>query len=316
MSIRSVAVLLGSMMLAAGLILGCGSSSTVINSTAPTPSPASLTGNWLLAGHLSSFPNPTSFSNPNIGTNLSAAIFVSGQQVTAQGYLQVQCSASSGFGELVLLSGSLANDGTFTLTIPSSPVIPTFQQLSIAGHVPTSASSTSWAGRYIITYPSDFQPSSSLCSRTQTAALIATPIPPLSGIYAGPASTFQTASGSIGSNATLSLSVEQETPIFNSGPIPSGNPVFSNSLIGELPLTATITVTGSPCFTSGTTVAEQSSNVIGGGIYLLNLTMNDGSVMFLSGTLGDATLSTVGVNYRVSGGACDTKSGETTLTRS
>ena len=289
------------------MLTGCGAH---LNPTETAAAPVSLTGNWLLSGQLSPFPGPTP------GLSLSAAVFVSGQQVSAQGYLQDQCSATAGIGGTFFVSGQMADDGTFTLTTPSLPLGSNSVQISIAGQAPDARSPSGWAGQYTITYPSGSPPLGLPCAAAQNVAFTASPLPPLSATYiSGENQAFPT-SPSLGPNVSLSLSIEQGAPILNALTIPGENPLAADSSLGKIPLTGTVSVSGSPCFTSGTAAGPPALGSVFGAFYSLHFTMNDGSQLLVYGTMIDNDVSSLHAIYAVIGGSCDQDSGELILNRS
>ena len=293
------------------LLAGCG---IHLNPATEAEQPVSLTGDWLLAGPLLPFgvllPGP--ITTPQL--SLTADLFVSGNEVSAEGYMQVQCSADNGFGGTFFVFGEMADNGTFTLTNPGVAVFSKSVQISISGQAPNAASPSGWAGQYTVTYPSGS--ASTACGSTQSASFTATPIPSLSGTYTGAASQASSTVDGIGAGASLSLSLVQGAPILNAETVPGANPVSPESSVGQIPLSGTITVTGSPCFVSGTVTSTRALNLLIGSYYQIQFTMNDGSQLFLNGALIDSTASSLNTFYGVSGGKCDKDGGKTTLTRS
>ena len=282
------------------LLTACGVHLNDPPSTALSP----LTGNWLIAGQIFPFPGPQN------GMSLTASLVVDGTQVTANGYFQSQC-ASSGFGATVSLSGKLAQDGSFTLTEPTSPGVTLSNQVSVSGRVP-SAAGESWPGTYSI-QSSAGGTGSFACNVKESASFIATPIPPLNGLYTGPASSYSGTQGSLGANATLQLNVNQGEALLLSA-LPPGTSAPTNYIAGTMPLAATLAVAGSACFTSGSTGSSQLASLVEGNFFTLNLTMSDGSQMLMTGLLNDLNASAINVLYTVTGGQCDKSGGETTLT--
>ena len=272
----------------------------------PSAAPSPLTGNWLLAGQLAPFPGPQA------GMSLSSALVVNGTQVYAFGFLQVQCSAG-GFGTSFGLSGQIAADGTFTLTAPALPgaPIPT-EQISISGSQPPAAGAN-WSGNYSVTATSSANAPS--CTFTQTSAFTATALAPLTGVYGGPSSRFAGSQNGLGANVTFALNLDQGMELTGSPTLL--HPTAAGSIAATpLPLAATLTVTGSPCFTSGSTTSRSSADFVGGSFFGVVLTMNDGSQMSLSGFINDVAEDGTSVFYAIQGGNCDKQGGETVLTRS
>ncbi len=284
--------------LCCSLLTACGIHLNDLPSDAPSP----LNGNWLLAGQLAPFPQ----QQP--GMSLSSALTVDGTTVYAAGFLQVQCSPTSGFGETFSLQGQLAKDGTFTLTQPSTPDLST-EFISISGSIPAAAGA-SWSGMYHIT-PSG-SANTANCTLTQAASFQASAIAPLTGTYGGPSTRFPGSPNGLGANVSLALNLNQGAAL--TGMSSSGSSgIIAN---GALPLAATLTVIGSSCFTSGTTGSLNGSDFVAGGFFGMTLTMNDGSQMQLTGFLNDLTEDQTTVLYGIKGGNCDKEGGETVLTHS
>jgi hypothetical protein len=232
-----------------------------------------LTGNWNLVGNRSVAQYPL----------LSAAIVVSGDQVTTQGDLQTACSnRSGGVGGSFQLIGQINADGAFQLS--ETPAGAQFNsiQLSITGTAPLTGTNT-WAGTYTYTDLSGY----TNCLVDQTNPLTAAALAPFSGTYLGSLT-------SQSSSITLSLTVSQgaATSVPNSpGPY--------------LPLTGTITVTGTPCFTSGT-LSTTSISQIGGDQFTLAFSMTDGSLALVNGEFASpAESSLTQVSFAVIGGQCN-----------
>jgi hypothetical protein len=141
------------------------------------------------------------------------------------------------------------------------------------------------------------------CGFSQTADFTAQAIPPLNATYTG-----SIASARLGSGASLVLEVAQLAPVAPPRQ-PSAMPFYFD------PLSATIAVSGSPCFTSGTTVGNTFPNQIAGDTINLQFTMNDGSQLLLFGYLNDLSEATLNAQLlSVFGGKCDQAQGSATLT--
>jgi len=170
-------------------------------------------------------------------------------------------------------------------------------QVSIKGQVPADGSTT-WMGSYTITNAA----SDTSCTFNQSNSFVATAYPPLDGTYAG-----TIAGQSPDKGLTISAQITQEPLTLI--------PTSSSSLVRglKIPLSGTIKVTGSLCFTSGTTTqgtaGSTSLPVLGqvdGDTFLLNYTMNDGSDLQLNGYFADSSESELYVqNAFVFGGKCN-----------
>jgi hypothetical protein len=227
---------------------------------------------------------------------LTFAMGVNGNTVYAKGNIGVNCSGGSvGMGGGLSLTGQIASDGTFLLTNAAEPLDSI--QVAIQGKVPAEGSTT-WAGSFTVTNAL----TETSCNVNVTSNFVATPYSPLNGTYAG------TITGpKFGSGITVTTQITQEA--------------FTSAAVGPLsvpsfftPLSATMTVKGSPSLTSGTTTASQVpawSSSITGDAFLLTFLMNDGSTLVLSGWFTDSSESTLqvmvmtGFGSTGSGGASD-----------
>ncbi len=279
-------------------LAGCGSSPT------PAAPPTSLDGNWSLAGARTPATYPL----------LAATLNVQGSQITGQGTLQVQCTpaAAAGLplfpeeiGGTLPLSGQIAADGTFTMTSPTIGLAPNTYSVSLSGNSPTKTSPNTWTGTYTIQASLGSIISTSPCIYSHSAGFTSLPIAPLAGTYTGPATNGLFGNG-LGASAAFTLQVTQ-------GPATLISSLPTSAY--ELPLGATIAVTGSPCFASGTTVGALSTSQISGDTFAIDLVMNDGSQLHLSGFLNDLGAATLNTTAVVFGGTCSQAISYTTLTR-
>jgi hypothetical protein len=265
--------------IASQAILGCGT----LNPS-PSSSAASLNGNWDLTG------SQTLYQYPYI----SVALAVEGNEISAQGDMMVSCTNSWGIatGGGFDLSGHIAADGTFTLNESSGNQ--NSIQLVIAGAVPPNGADA-WTGSYSFSDLAGY----SGCIVNQTGSFTATELAPINGTYAGAL----TGSGNVVVSTTLTQGA------VTSSPGPTGSPVY------YLPISGTITISGSSCFTHGTS-SVSTFNRIGGDIFELNFTMDDGSQILLGGqfTSSDESAFIPG-SFVVNGGQCNDDHYNGTLTR-
>ncbi len=241
---------------------------------------------------------------------LSTTLVVIGNQITGQGNVQLQCSPESTVGGSFNLSGVISNDGSFTAVSsnPGAPPDPSLAlfQIMLSGNSPPAASPGLWSGNYTLSSSATAITGTQTCSYSHSASFTAASIAPLNGMYAG-----QGYSGPFPGhgNPTVAytLQVSQGSPtLFTRG----------NFSAYQLPLSATLTVTGSTCFTTGTTAGDIASSYIAGDTITIDFLMNDGSHLGLSGSLTDPTGATLSVTGSVFGGACNLAFTSATLTRS
>jgi hypothetical protein len=257
-------------LIASHALIGCGSgtSSSTPSSSTGTPAsgppvPALLNGNWNLAGNRALAQYPL----------LSLSLIVNGNQITANGDEAVQCSNRlGGVGGTFSLTGQIASDGTFQLAETATGMQLDDIQVAVTGTAPTADSNT-WTGTYSFTELAGY----TSCIVNQTGQLTAAPLASFTGTYNG---TLTSSSG----NVTLSLAAQQ------------GAAATTSVGTYYLPLTANLTVSGSPCFTSGTTNTYSISQ-IQGDLANLSFTMSDGSQAYLNVVYADpgaATLTSLG----------------------
>jgi len=239
-----------------------------------SPSFAALDGNWHIAGEQGNKILP-----PLQSPLLTFAIGVSGDTVYASGNVGVICSSGTGaIGGTSELIGEIASDGTFQLSNSNEPLDSI--QITIQGKAPAPGSTT-WSGNYTVTNGS----TAIGCTFNLTSDFVATLYPPLDGTYSG------TITGQgLGSGITVTTQITQGT--FTSGKLTAR----SSGSVYYTPLSATITVSGSPSFTTGTTDASQllpGSSSIGGNSFALNFLMNNGSTLTLTGWFSDPSETTL-----------------------
>jgi hypothetical protein len=228
-----------------------------------TTKPSSLlNGNWLLTGSW----NTSSEESPRLTVSLG----VQGDRVFGGGDFQIQNGASHcGFGSGFFLEGSVAWDGTFVLT-----AVRTFDSdrpnISIRGKFP-QAGSREWPGSFV--FPAGaMRGRPEYCPTLYTGDFVATPLPPLKGVYSG-SITMADFSRSI---VTVEFA-EGELTTFEYAPGHMG---------GFVPLKATMTVSGSSQRPAQTLTAESSasgiSNYVKGDQFdLLFHTEKDGEIRLI-----------------------------------
>jgi hypothetical protein len=258
------------------VLFGCG------GVPAANVSGASLDGNWSIVGTGSLFSAPA----------LSFSLIAEGNQLYGRGDVGVDCGTSGGgVGGSVDLTGTLASDGTFQLTQAAGTgetLDGSVLKVVVNGEI--SPGNAAWSGTYAMTS------SGGSCPVNETGSFVATAFAPLTGTYAGQLVDDNTGAGGI----TASLSVTQgEATLLQT----------SLSTYYYLPVASTITVSGIPCFSKGTTmVAADGISLSGVGGYFVNLQykMDDGSTLLGHAQLADTKDSAMQLQVSdVTGGACD-----------
>jgi hypothetical protein len=247
----------------------------------PAPAPISPPLNYTPNGNWLLVGNQPKEQYPII----SAALIVSGNQVIASGLMETACG--EGIGEYPFyLTGPVAPGGSSQLAS-----IPPDASITISGVLPASGATT-WSGTY-----------TDNCGINQSGPFTATVLPALSGTYKG---TLQ--GGSAGQGMTVTFSQGAATSATNGG--------FT---LYYLPLSVTVTITGSPCFTHGTSIAGYStyygpSEIYGAGVDGAVL-MDNGSQLGFMGSFSAPDESTIDFGLAAPGGACNWNNYGGTLTR-
>ena len=288
--------------------LAVAQNTTEAASTSPPQSSATsspLNGNWNLTGNRKKEQFPL----------LSMFLQVNGKQILAGGDYQAVCpdsprdgSGGRGGG----LRGDIAPDGSFTIrNSPQSTI-----QVEISGHVPTEGA-TAWSGQY--TLAGDL--SRKCPAYRQINSFTATLFAPLNGTFSG----------------TLAMQYFESPPPAYTGPLTSqakfsiivtqGAVVAQRLNTGDIhfhfPLTGTIRVKGSSCFSHGSadplTYGTHASgpspySTLQGDVVTLRFAMNDESQLNLHAVFADPGESALVVtDARVVGGECDKQSFHGTL---
>jgi hypothetical protein len=168
----------------------------------------------------------------------------------------------------------IGSDGTFVLTNSSTSSDPI--QITINGAVPSDGAPT-WQGSYKLTTSA----STTSCVFNQSGSFSATQYPAFQGSYVG---TITSGKG-IATGTTISLQVSQSPPTF--AYLGSQSTPFL-----YLPLTGTVTMSGSPCFSSGT-FSQSANSVLTADSFLMSISGNDGSLGQIQGWFSDQTETTL-----------------------
>jgi hypothetical protein len=284
------------------------------NGTYPTPtSPpkssiqaSALNGNWYIAGNRMKKQFPL----------LSIYLHVDGTQIIGHGWVQAACpnDARQGMGGSLTLHGETAPDGHFTLKNGARNTV----EVEISGQAPAEGATT-WSGEYTLTG----EISHECASYRETNSFTAIPIVDLNGTFSGGVKIhyFQpappTAKAPEGSQVHFSIIVAQGSATSQTLK-PRGARFY-------LPLTGTIQVKGSSCFSHGQadplTYSTHGSvpsrySTLGGDALDLWFAMNDESQVNVVAVFTDPGASALEIiNARVVGGKCDHQSFLGTLER-
>jgi hypothetical protein len=270
------------------LLSGCGAWNVLPYS--PTPAASPLTGNWLVVGSLSNFGPSFAQGQAQSPFNLAVSLDVTGGKVTGYASTAFICANSGGGGAGGLMTASIGADGGFELQPPVLGTgVPTVT-FDVRGVAPQTAGGT-WSGTYTATDTNNG------CTST-SGAFTAVPIMPVTGTYA--------ATGTLRSQGSSGSTPLTITATFQQGAL--GVPSTSTRVNSQNILNGNIAVQGSPCFSSGT-INPMGGGVLGSSV-LAVYTMNDGSELFVSGYIRDASVSTIElVGFLVNGGQCDKEFG-------
>ena len=264
-----------------------------------TSAPSPLTGNWQLTGN----------RERNLYPLLSMAIHVNGKQVTAEGDNFVVCPASprDGIGGNQEMSGEIDPDGNFTMrTISSRNTL----QLAVTGRVP-DAGSTSWAGTYKFTTPTSHG-----CMFDQQGTFTATLLAPLSGTFHGPVTmSYPSAPPPPGYTGPMTAQLKFTITATQGGEFLTHEKKVGAPFI-YLPLAGTINVSGSACFTHGTSDTNPYANNMQGDRAHLNFEMNDESELMVVAVYTSPKEAGFVIQAAfVKGGKCDKQAFAGTLER-
>jgi hypothetical protein len=252
-----------------------------------TTAPSPLNGNW----------------------QLSMAIHVNGKQVTAAGDNFVVCPTSlrDGVGGNQEMIGEIDPDGNFTMrTISSRNTL----QLIVTGKVP-DAGSTNWGGTYKFT-----SPASHGCAFDQEGIFTATLLGPMAGTFPGPVTmSYPSAPPPPGYTGPATARLK-----FTITATQGGEFLWHEKKVGApfiyLPLTATINVSGSACFTHGTSDTNPYANNMQGDRAHLNFEMNDESELTVIAVYTSPEEAGLVIQTSfVKGGKCDKQAFTGTLQR-
>ena len=270
------------------LLTGCGAWNVLPNSVTPAASP--LSGNWLVVGSLSNFGPGFAQGQAKPPFNLAVSLNVTSGKVTGYASTAFICTNTGAGGAGELVTASISADGSFELQPPMLGTGAPTATFDVRGVVPQTAGGT-WSGTYTATDTNNG------CTST-SGAFTAVPIMPVTGTYA--------ATGTLSSQGLSGSTPVTITATFQQGAI--GASSTSTKVNSQNVLNGNIAVQGSPCFSSGT-INSMEGAVFGSSVQAV-YTMNDGSELFVSGYIRDATVSTIElVGFLVNGGQCDKEFG-------
>ncbi len=274
------------------LLAGCGGGTSAGPAPQPTPQASLLTGNWNIVGARTTQIFP-------VTPRLSTTLIVTGTQITGAGNLLVPCSANTAGGGSVQFSGQVAANGSFQAA--SSSLSSTM--VTLTGTAPTAVAPNAWSGTVT------FAPGSGMpvtCAYAQSTSFTASPISAVTGTYTGALTSIANSPYLLGT--AVSISVTQGAAVAL---------VLGAQTTYQIPLTGTITVTGSACFKSGMTTRPSFASQIAGDMPVLEFAMDDGSELIaVDDYLTDTTANTIQVTaLSVRGGNCSNAIASTTLTR-
>jgi hypothetical protein len=242
-------------------------------------------------------------------------LLVNGTQIIAHGDVEVRCpndprngSGTKGGG----ITGEIAADGSFTLRNSTRNTT----QVEIRGRVPAEGAAT-WNGEYTLTHP----PSLNCPAYQETQSFTATPLAPLNGTFSGslamryfeaPPPTY---TGPQSYQAKFIITVTQGAVV--------SHKLEAGSFHFYLPLTGTIHIKGSSCFSHGSAdlstesthgVAPSPYSTLEGDFVILRFTMDDESQLTVRAVFADPEGSALSVfDARVAGGKCYKQSFHGTL---
>ena len=272
-------------------MLGCGGGAPARSGSA-APLASNLAGNWLLAG---SIPQGPLF--PASSSSLSVTLSVIGDQLTGSGDVTVFCSTAAGsaggLGQRFIVSGAVQPDGTFSVQRPALPSGLSVLPITISGSVPSTPGG-SWAGQYVV----DTSLQGGPCHPVLNGAFSAQHLANVAGTYTG--------SGTLGLGASAtrvsaSVALQQGSAL----PVQDGTSTQQSSV-----LSGSISITGVPCFHTGSIVPLPPTSVplpgnVAGDELQADFKMDDGSTLVLAGYIDDADASQLRVqDFVIFNGSC------------
>jgi hypothetical protein len=238
------------------LLSGCGASMS--STTTTTTGDASyLAGNWLLAGAM-----PASYGVTSSALSVTATFDVNGSTVSGIVQIQVPCLTAGAVGTPVVVQGTVAADGSFSLASLLVPGV-TSQSFSLKGNLP-SAAGGAWTGTYTTTAPGP------ACAGTNSGTVSATSFPLVNATFSGADSLGNPLNG-LAQGVTVKLMLKQ------------GSLATTTQPATNLLLSGTMTVTNSTCITSGTASLVSDEGFAAGAQVGVIFTMNDGSTVLMDG---------------------------------
>lgn len=211
---------------------------------APVPHAERLDGNWQITG------DPTASTAPAISVVLDG----SSGQITGTVVAVVQCPGEATTRRMInlQLSGQVNLDQTYTVASATDPY---GDLLNLNGPMPHSAQQ-SLSGTYSLYAPLSDPTNNLTCLIEPTASFQATAITPLTGTYSG-----SITGNNLAPISTVSLQVTQTTTLAG---------------LAGYDATASLSVTGSSCFKTGTQLSADTP-AVGGDSITLHFKMDDGS---------------------------------------
>jgi hypothetical protein len=250
---------------------------------------ASLSRNWKLAGD----------REHKIYPKLSVNLAVDGDRIIGAANYDIICSGKiqKHFASDVRLDGKIERDGSFTISSATYQV-----EVVIKGVVPADGAKT-WKGSYVFTIP-PYKPLSANpygeCTSPQSGSFVASSYASIGGTYSG-----RIIGPGFGSDVSVTVQIAE-----------AGTPQSPN--FPPFPLSATITVQGSPCFVHGRSRTPIDGNQLFGDRFDLNFDMDGEAVLMVDGWVsgaGSETLRDVHFQVGIQGSKCFPASGTGTLRR-
>ena len=264
------------------VLAGCGSGQMQANPGAARTPP--LNGNWWITGDMPAIPGNLASEKFGMAATFDVVDSIIYTSLTDF----YPCGNTSAGGSGAMAPASLNSDGSFTLQTVNG-MVPSTIQLTVKATSPAAVGQT-WTGSFSGTN------ANSGCVPVQ-GSFTATPIAMFNGTFSG--------TGSMGQqNTNLVKQLTVALTLTQGGPASLDAKPTVDLVNSVNSLTGTVTVGGSPCFTSGTTASVQSG--IAGNNFDLIFTMDDGSMLHIGGYAPDPTLASLTISgASVVGGNCD-----------
>ena len=272
------------------LLAGCGFRGYVFDPAPVASTPAEkLQGNWLIYGSMPRVDVP--LAGPNQTQGLTISFSSVGNTLTGSAFLSGTCASGETFG--VIFGNALT-----AVPDPSGHFVTSSTQtydwgFTLTGMAP-NLSGEPWSGTYQLTNTG----ANSTCAFSGSGAFTATPVSELTGTFSGSGEVLSFVGPGAGASPGSLLSVG--ATLVQGATQTQGTPTTYSAQLVE----GQIQIAGIPCVMHASTTGAQDSFLLG-NLFNLDFSMDDGSTIFLQGTIDNAsTTRLLLTTVSVAGGNC------------